>query len=74
MTQKTRDRLCDLDEIHMKLHCSIEAVRQSWTAMTQGENEPCRDDFDGLYGIYSYLSELEKQLKACKEDLWKACM
>lgn len=41
MTQKTRDRLCDLDEIHMKLHCSIEAVRQSWTAMTQGENEPC---------------------------------
>jgi len=60
-------RLSDLDEIHMKLHCGVELIRQCWTTMAQGENEPCEDDYDALYGIYAYLSELEKQLNECKE-------
>ena len=74
MKEETMHRLIELEEIHLQLHCAVESVRQSWVAMTQGESEPCKDDYDALYGIYAYLSELEKQLEICKEDLWKACM
>ena len=66
MTQKTRDRLCDLDEIHTNLHCSIEAVRQSWVAMTQGESEPCKDDYDAPC-VQQYL-ESAARAKANVED------
>ena len=65
------EQLCDLDEIHLLLHCSIESVRQSWTAMTQGENEPCEDDYDALYGIYRRLAELDERLNNRKEKLWE---
>ena len=71
MIDKAMKRLIELEEIHLQLHCSIEAVRQSWIAMTQEGNQPCADDYDALYGIYCYLSELEKRLLEWKESYWE---
>lgn len=71
MKDETMNRLSELEEIHLQLHCAVESVRQSWVAMTQGESEPCEDDYDALYGIYCYLSELEKRLLEWKERFWK---
>lgn len=64
--------LLDIDEIHLQMHCAVESVRQSWVAMTQGDSEPCEDDYDALYGIYSRLSQLDKQFRDNKEAIWQA--
>ena len=64
--------LLDIDEIHLQMHCAVESVRQSWVAMTQGDSEPCKDDYDALYGIYSRLSQLYKQFCDNKEAIWQA--
>lgn len=56
MKDETMNRLTELDDIQLQIHCAVESVRQSWVAMTQGESEPCEDDYDALYGIYSHLS------------------
>lgn len=71
MKDETMNRLMELDHIHLHIHCAVESVRQSWVAMTQGDSEPCVDDYDALYGIYSHLSELEKRLLEWKESFWK---
>lgn len=71
MKDETMNRLIELDHIHLHIHCAVESVRQSWVAMTQGDSEPCEDDSDALYGIYSHLSELEKRLLEWKESFWK---
>lgn len=71
MKDETMNRLTELDDIQLQIHCAVESVRQSWVAMTQGESEPCEDDYDALYGIYSHLSELEKRLLEWKESFWK---
>ena len=63
----------DLDEIHLLLHCSIESLRQSWVAMTQGDSEPDEADYDALCGIYTRLSELDERLNNQKEKLWGMC-
>ena len=44
--------LSDIDDIHLQMHCTIESVRQCYVAMTQGDSEPCQDDYDALYGVY----------------------
>lgn len=71
MKEETMNRLIELEEIHLQLHCAVESVRQCYVAMTQGDSEPCKDDYDALYGIYCYLSELEKRLLEWKESFWK---
>ncbi len=71
MKDETMNRLMELDHIHLHIHCAVGSVRQSWVAMTQGDSEPCEDDYDALYGIYSHLSELEKRLLEWKESFWK---
>ena len=71
MKEETMRQLIELDEIHLQLHCAVESVRQSWVAMTQGDSEPCEDDYDALYGIYSRLSQLDKQFCDNKEAIWK---
>lgn len=65
------NRLVELDEIHLQIHCAVESVRQIWVAMTHSGNMPCEDDYDALYGIYSYLSEYEKRLSEWKDNYWK---
>lgn len=64
--------LSDTDEIHLQLHCAIESVRQCWIALTQGDNEPCEDDYDALFGVYRRLSQLDKELRDNKDGLRKA--
>ena len=64
--------LSDIDDIHLQMHCAIESVRQCYVAMTQGDSEPCTDDYDALYGIYSRLSQLDKQFCDNKEAIWQA--
>lgn len=71
MKEETMHRLNELEEIHLQIHCAVESVRQSWVAMTQGDSEPCEDDYSALYGIYCYLSEQEKRLNEWKESFWK---
>lgn len=71
MKDETMNRLMELDHIHLHIHCAVESVRQSWVAMTHGDSEPCEYDYDALYGIYCYLSELEKRLLEWKESFWK---
>lgn len=71
MKDETMNRLMELDRIHFHIHCAVESVRQNWVAMTQGGNKPDGNDYDALYGIYSHLSELEKQLLEWKESYWK---
>lgn len=39
--------------------------------MTKEETKNVRDDYDALYGIYSYLSEYEKRLSEWKDNYWK---
>lgn len=68
---KIIEQLRDLDEIHLLLHCSIESVRQSWVAMTQGDSAPDEADYDALYGIYRRLTELDERLNNRKEKLWE---
>ena len=72
MDNELRELLTDTDEIHLQLHCTIESVRQCWIALTQGDNEPCEDDYDALFGVYRRLSQLDKELRDNKEGLWKA--
>mgnify|MGYP004493857809 CR=1 FL=1 len=72
MKEETMHRLIELDEIHLQLHCAVESVRQSWVAMTQGDSQPCEDDYAALYGIYSRLSQLDKQFRDNKEAIWQA--
>ena len=64
--------LSDIDDIHLQMHCTIESVRQCYVAMTQGDSEPCQDDYDALYGVYSRLSQLDKQFCDNKEAIWQA--
>ena len=71
MKKETMNRLMELDDIHLQIHCAVESVRQSWVAMTQGDSKPDENDYDALYGIYSRLSELEKRLLEWKESCWK---
>lgn len=71
MKDEAIKRLSELEEIHLQLHCAVESVRQSWVAMTQGASHHCADDYDALYGIYCYLSELEKRLLEWKESYWE---
>lgn len=63
--------LSGIDNIHFQMHCAIESVRQCYIAMTQGENEPCDDDYEALYGIYSHLSQLDQQFCDNKEAIWQ---
>ena len=70
-TDEMTNQLSDLYEIHLLLHCSIESVRQSWVAMTQGDSEPDEADYDALYGIYRRLAELDERLNNRKEKLWE---
>lgn len=72
MDNELRELLTDTDEIHLQLHCTIESVRQCWIALTQGDNEPCEDDYDALFGVYRRLSQLGKELRDNKDGLWKA--
>lgn len=72
MDNELRELLTDTDEIHLQLHCTIESVRQCWIALTQGDNEPCEDDYDALFGVYRRLSQLDKELRDNKDSLWKA--
>lgn len=72
MDNELRELLTDTDEIHLQLHCTIESVRQCWIALTQGDNEPCEDDYDALFGVYRRLSQLDKELRDNKDGLWKA--
>ena len=72
MENELRELLTDTDEIHLQLHCTIESVRQCWIALTQGDNEPCEDDYDALFGVYRRLSQLDKELRDNKDGLWKA--
>ena len=46
MKEETMHRSIELDEIHLRLHCAVESVRQSWVAMTQRDSEPCKDDYE----------------------------
>lgn len=71
MKDETMKRLMELDHIHLQIHCAVESVRQSWVAMMQGDSKPDKNDYDALYGIYCYLSELEKRLLEWKESFWK---
>lgn len=71
MKDETMNRLMELEEIHLHIHCAVESVRQSWMAMTQGDSKPYENDYDALYGIYCYLSEQEKRLLEWKESFWK---
>lgn len=71
MKKETMNRLMELDDIHLQIHCAVESVRQSYEAMTQGDSLPGENDYDALYGIYSHLSELEKRLLEWKESYWK---
>lgn len=64
--------LSDTDEIHLQLHCAIESVRQCWVALTQGDSEPCEDDYDALFGVYRRLSQLDKELRDNNEGIRKA--
>lgn len=72
MDNELRELLTDTDEIHLQLHCTIESVRQCWIALTQGDNEPCEDDYDALFGVYRRLSQLDKELRDNRDGLWKA--
>ena len=40
MKEETMHRLIELEEIHLQRHCAVESVRQSWVAMTQGDDMP----------------------------------
>lgn len=71
MKDETMNRLMELDDIHLQIHCAVESVRQSWVAMTQGDSKPDKNDYDALYGIYRYLSEQETRLLEWKESFWK---
>ena len=64
--------LSDIDDIHLQMHCTIESVRQCYVAMTQGDSEPRQDDYDALYGVYTRLSQLDKQFCDNKEAIWQA--
>ena len=64
--------LLDIDDIQLQMHCAVESVRLCYVAMTQWDNEPCKDDYDALYGIYSRLSQLDKQFCDNKEAIWQA--
>ena len=50
MKEETMHRLIELEEIHLQLHCAVESVRQSWVALTQGDNMPTEADYDALWG------------------------
>lgn len=70
MDNSLRALLSDTDEIQFLMHCAIESVRQSWVALTQGENEPTAADYDALWGTYHRLSQLDAEFLQNKEDLW----
>ena len=72
MDNSLRALLSDTDEIQFLMHCAIESVRQSWVALTQGENEPTEADYDALWGTYRRLSQLDAEFLQNKEDLWQA--
>lgn len=72
MDNSLRALLSDTDEIQLLMHCAIESVRQSWVALTQGENEPTVADYDALWGTYRRLSQLDAEFLQNKEDLWQA--
>ena len=70
MDNSLRALLSDTNEIQFLMHCAIESVRQSWVALTQGENEPTEADYDALWGTYHRLSQLDAEFLQNKEDLW----
>lgn len=70
MDNSLRALLSDTDEIQFLMHCAIESVRQSWVALTQGENELTEADYDALWGTYHRLSQLDAEFLQNKEDLW----
>ena len=72
MDNELHELLIDTDEIHLQLHCAVESVRQCWVALTQGDSEPCEADYDALFGVYSRLSQLEKEFCDNKEGIRKA--
>ena len=69
MKEETMHRLIELEEIHLQLHCAVESVRQSWVAMTQGDDMPTEADYDALWGTYHRLSQLDAEFLQNKEDL-----
>ena len=73
MKEETMHRLIELEEIHLQLHCAVESVRQSWVAMTQGDDMPTEADYDALWGTYHRLSQLDAEFLQNKEYLWAAC-
>ena len=70
MDNSLRALLSDTDEIQFLMHCAIESVRQSWVALTQGENEPTVADYDALWGAYHRLPQLDAEFLQNKEGLW----
>ena len=64
--------LSGTDKIQFQMHCAIESVRQSWDALTQGDDMPTEADYDALWGTYHRLSQLDAEFLQNKEDLWAA--
>ena len=65
-------RIADLDELQYRIHCAIELVRMVHTSITQGENEPTENDYDGLFAAWNQLDNLNEELKADIEKLYDA--
>ena len=72
MDNSLRALLSDTDEIQLLMHCAIESVRQSWVALTQGDDMPTEADYDALWGTYHRLSQLDAEFLQNKEYLWAA--
>lgn len=72
MDEKLYEQYRKAENLQVNLHCAIEAVRQSWVAMTQGDSAPCELDYDALCGIYNYLSELDGRFLAWVQEYWEA--
>jgi hypothetical protein len=62
----------NIDDLRYRIHCASELVRCVFVAITQGDCEPCNDDYDALFGAYSYLSSLDTELKKASEHLWRS--
>ena len=65
-------RIADLDELQYRIHCAIELVRMVHTSITQGENKPTENDYDGLFAAWNQLDNLNEELKADIEKLYDA--
>lgn len=62
----------NIDDLSYRIHCASELIRCVFVAVTQGDCEPCNDDYDALYGAYCYLSHLDSELKEKSNHLWES--